>query len=521
MALWNSLRLRFPPSGQANTPYRRRRSVHRQRALLQWAIVLAVGLGLGLVAVAVVVLPRNLAPLVAVAVLAPFVAMMVGQVRRLLLAVVILDIVFQLDTYLFYRESLAELGTLGGLNVSLATLALIGLYVLWMVDALAQKETRQPDWLRSLLLPTPYLALVVLSSLVATDATLSLFEIFLLAQAFLIFVYLVGNVRTREDLLFVVSILFLGLSLESLIMIGLWVRGEGMEIANVLFRVDPDRRVGGTVGSPNEAAAYISLLLTPAFALWMTRAGRLQKFLAALAFMLGGAALILTLSRGGWMAFAISFTLFSVLAWYRGWLSPKIPLALGGGTLLLLLPFWRLILERLFGDDNGSALARLPLARIALRMAREHPWLGVGANNFARVLPPYLTPEFKQEWIYTVHTKYLLVLAETGPAALLAFLAFLVGTLYRGWRAWMRRDRIVSPLALAFAAALLGQMVHMSVDIFNGRAQVQMLWLVAGLLAAMDRLTAQAPEQAPVGGPLAHRSPTRQEMERIFYGTSS
>ena len=39
--------------------------------------------------------------------------------------------------------------------------------------------------------------------------------------------------------------------------------------------------------------------------------------------------------------------------------------------------------------------------------------------------------------------------------------------------------------ALGFTAAILGHMAHMFVDLFNQRWQVQLLWLIAGLITAI------------------------------------
>src|SRR5439155_18314025 len=89
---------------------------------------------------------------------------------------------------------------------------------------------------------------------------------------------------------------------------------------------------------------------------------------------------------------------------------------------------------------------------------------------------------------YTVHNKYLLVWSEAGIGALLAFLWFLGSTLRRGWSLWRRDDPLLSPLALGLTAGIIGQTVHMSVDIFQSRPQIQLLWLVAGLLVAMQNV---------------------------------
>jgi O-antigen ligase len=210
--------------------------------------------------------------------------------------------------------------------------------------------------------------------------------------------------------------------------------------------------------------------------------------LAVFASGLGGVALVLTLSRGGWLAFILSITILGVLAWYRGWLRPIIPLV---GVVVAVLAFFMFqdtLVSRLTGDDEGSTQSRVPLMGIAFRMIQDHPVLGVGTNNYAFVLSEYITPDVSQEWLFVVHNKYLLVLAETGPVGLITYLWFLLATVWRGWQGWKLKDRVLSPLALGFTAAIVSQMVHMNVDIFNGRPQVQMLWLVAGFITAISRM---------------------------------
>lgn len=103
---------------------------------------------------------------------------------------------------------------------------------------------------------------------------------------------------------------------------------------------------------------------------------------------------------------------------------------------------------------------------------------------------PYLTSEFREEFLYAVHNKYLLVLTETGIGGLAAFLAFYIGIVRKGWHCWNFQDRLLSPLALGFAAGIVGHMVHMTVDVFRGRPTLQLVWLIAGLLVAMSRIGA-------------------------------
>lgn len=481
MAFWAATRPRNPITLFAQ----RWASPTARGSASQWVIAGVVGIALGGSVLAVSSLSQRWGILLLLAVLSPFVVMIVGNVRRLLLAVILLDIPFQLDVYLFYQEKAGNLGAVGGLNISVTTLALAALYALWLADLLARVDSPPRAWFRVSLPLISYVAIVTLSVVVARDVNLVIFEVFLLVQSLLLFIYIVGTVRAREDVLFIVTMLLVGLALQSLVMIGLRLIGHSITVANITARIDSGSRVGGTIGTPNSAASYLSLLLAPALSLVLTQVGRGYKLLAVLAFSLGAIALVFTLSRGGWVAFGLSAIILITLAWHRGWLSPSVPLALVAVALLLFLLFQDTIIARLVGDDNGSAYARVPLMQIAFRMIKDYPLLGIGSNNFAATVAQYVTPEFSREWIYTVHNNYLLVWAETGTGALVAFVWFLMATVHRGWQGARLNDRLLSPLALGFTAAIAGHMVHMLVDFFNQRPEVQLLWLIAGLITAM------------------------------------
>jgi hypothetical protein len=101
-------------------------------------------------------------------------------------------------------------------------------------------------------------------------------------------------------------------------------------------------------------------------------------------------------------------------------------------------------------------------------------------------------PEFSRSWIYTVHDKYLLVWAGSGIGALLAFVWFLVATVRRGLLASRSADPVLAAIAIALTGAVIGQMVHMTVELFQSRPQVQLLWVIAGLLVAMTHLDPEA-----------------------------
>jgi O-antigen ligase len=100
----------------------------------------------------------------------------------------------------------------------------------------------------------------------------------------------------------------------------------------------------------------------------------------------------------------------------------------------------------------------------------------------------YVTSELRNGFLYTVHNKYLLVWAEIGPGGLLAYLAFLLGLVRTGRACWNERDGFLSVLALGISVAIVGNMVHQSVDILQDRAMTQLLWLIGSMVIAVHSI---------------------------------
>ncbi len=182
----------------------------------------------------------------------------------------------------------------------------------------------------------------------------------------------------------------------------------------------------------------------------------------------------------------VGLTAVFLAAWRLGWLNSAQRAIVIAVPLVAMLVFWEPVTARLAAFNDDAALARLPLMSLAWDVARDHPLLGVGANNFAVSLEPYLTSDFARVWINVVHNKYLLVLAETGVAGLLTFLWMLAEALRRSVRVARSADAFYAPLAIGLAGGIVANMVHMTADIFNSRPHVQILWLLVAVVLVLD-----------------------------------
>jgi O-antigen ligase len=427
------------------------------------------------------------------ALFAPWALCTHDKIRRLLLAVVALNIVFPAGVHLGDREDAEEFGALPGLSVALTTFALVCLYVPLLLGRRNRSEAAGgPHFGAPLVL---YLAFAAVSLFAARDISLAVFELCLFIELFLLYFYIANEVTSSDEVLFMMRVVMIGLALEGLLMMALAAGVGEFNFLGIKTRVDELEvtgitRIGGTIGSPNDVAAYLQMALALTAGVLLARIRRAWRMLAILALAAGLVGLVLTMSRGAWTGFVVSLVIIGWFGLRGGQISWKIPAVAAALVVVCGVLFSSAISQRLFEEDNGAAHSRVPLMYLAGEMIADNPVIGVGANNFPVAMEPYLAPRYAGEFIYSVHNKYLLVWSETGIGGLLAFLWFLMATVRRGFRCWRNADPVLSPIALGCTAALCGHMFHMNVDVFRGRSIMQFVWLIAALLVVMERLVA-------------------------------
>lgn len=448
-----------------------------------------------------------------VAVVGVFLTLIVGAPQKILIAVIVIDVPLQWDFNIDHNDAAASLGALGGLDVSITTFSLVALLALAFLDLRSRPEDGFAGRVRvgkyAIRFFVAFVLLTALSAVVADDRQLALFEIILLLQTLLLFLYFSRALRSQQDVAFVLSVLVVSVLVEATIMLAQRYAGFDLSVAGLSTATSlgtlGDERIGGTLGSPNAAGSFLALLLVPLLSLLRAPVSALLRRAALVAFLIGTVALILTSSRGAWIAFVLSLGVYLAVALQRGWLGPKVPLAVVTVLFVVLIPLHETISARLEANDRGSAESRVPLMHLAADMIQQNPISGVGANNFVVQIPNYAGSTFSRDWIYTVHNKFLLIAAEAGVPAMIMFTLLLIAIIKLGMSAGKSRDPFVGPIALGITAGVIGQIAPMLVEPFHSRSETQGLALMSAVLIAVARL-AEAPSEPPADKPAEPRS---------------
>lgn len=151
------------------------------------------------------------------------------------------------------------------------------------------------------------------------------------------------------------------------------------------------RRARALYGSPNNLALYLGrfLPLGLAVALWGT--GKARRWLYGLGAAAMAMAIALTFSRGAWLLGVPAGLL--AIAWLRGGRARRAVLV-GGlvGVVALVLVMRTPRMAALADPGQGTGFLRVQLWLSSWEMALDHPWLGIGPDNFLYYYGDYIRP---------------------------------------------------------------------------------------------------------------------------------
>ncbi|OPY67929.1 MAG: O-Antigen ligase [Syntrophorhabdaceae bacterium PtaU1.Bin034] len=379
-------------------------------------------------------------------------------------------------------------GWTNGINIALSDISFIALFVYLVIH---RKELRGTP--SSVVVPVLCFIGACLPSFINSNwLRISFYEVLLITQtAFLYYFVFTYVVETEKDLKTVVLFLILSLLFQSLFAITQYATGWEMDVfrtGRMAEEIIPDEdmvaRAVGTIGRPNSLAVYlVPLLFLTLSMLFFSPWYRRLSFVAVVA---GSIALLLSGSRGGWIAFLFSFVILIVVMLRRRIITLRTVVGLWISGGLLVFAFLPYVMERVSAEGSTvAALSRIPLLKVAWNMIVDHPLVGIGANTFMAQIHKYTTAfEFHYIWLGLVHNQYLLIFAETGIIGLVAFL-WLFRSFFRESYLSSRLDNQLSQvIGLSTALAFLSMAVHMMFDIYSSPLALSMMFIFCGLCSA-------------------------------------
>lgn len=251
-------------------------------------------------------------------------------------------------------------------------------------------------------------------------------------------------------------------------------------------------RLGGPLGDPNYYAQIIVVLLPLAVDRFWNENMWILKVLSAWALLVCSFALIMTFSRGGFLAFIVAFFLMIVRR------PTRIPsILIGVITVIVIFPF----IPSNYYERMSSILNLLPSSRkggytdesfqgrisenlVAWDMFRESPILGVGIGNYNTHYQEYshklgIDPRLEDR---SAHNLYLEIAAEQGLLGLVVFGIMITLTLHQIIKAealfGQLENKNMANLVVAIGVSFV---TYLFSSIFLHDAYSRYLWVLFGL----------------------------------------
>jgi len=183
---------------------------------------------------------------------------------------------------------------------------------------------------------------------------------------------------------------------------------------------------------PNTYAGFLNLILFPTLIFYFIKKQLLNRYLFFVLILYIG--LMTTYSRGGFLAFVISFIVVATVTFAQKLVSKrKLGIAAAGFITVTLIfmniPgagfFDRAITLTNVDDPNQMSSGRLDIWNTAIEGWKLYPIKGAGIESF-QFLSRQLDHRYEKDFWYNAHNDYLQILAELGIIGLALYLSIIV-----------------------------------------------------------------------------------------------
>lgn len=253
-------------------------------------------------------------------------------------------------------------------------------------------------------------------------------------------------------------------------------------------------RIQSTALEPLYFANYLLLPISLLLTLQLKKLSPFSQKVTLILLLLAGLNFVLTVSRGGYIAAAISIVFIAVFT-FRQFLTIKNITMISAVVVLVgLLTVQFLQAEQALDKfithaqnvfSGASYNERVETYELAYRSVLEHPLLGIGMGSFGPYASyhPYAVPG---QGFRIVNNEYLELATENGLLGLAAFVLIIAIVFIRSIKAYqVTTSPYMKAVLLGLCAALLGIMVQYNTFSI---LYIMHVWVTIGLLMAAQQL---------------------------------
>ena len=333
-------------------------------------------------------------------------------------------------------------------------------------------------------------SLILLYSVFSVTPKSSLPVAFIFISYIVLFFVIINTVTSKKAMYLLIFTLLCSSTIESLYGIYQYKIGIATGFNNW---TDPElfpemkTRIFGTLDNPNILAQYLEFIMPLSIGLFWIEKNILKKFmfLGMSGVML--LCLLLTGSRGGWLAFVISMIVFGILKDRR-------ILLLGFAFGLVSINFLPdSIITRIASIANFSESSnsyRIFLWGASFEIVKDF-WMsgvGIGVDAFQKIYTSF----YIREGVFAFHTHnlYLQILIESGIFGFITFLGIIFMSFRHGLITLINStDELTKTVLAALIAGLTGFLFHgITENSFYNFKILYLFWFMLGLIMTIREM---------------------------------
>ncbi len=327
-----------------------------------------------------------------------------------------------------------------------------GLILICSIFSLPKENRNKPTVWFSMFI---FFVTLILSTFVSYDRLDSIRFLLFFISAFLLCmgIYLYAYNKERLEKL----ILYIAVAVFITALIAFVQRALGIEVDVSLTDVELNKGMPGraysTFGNPNNYAEFLVLFLPLVYAYILTRKKTSTRIVFLAMALISTGALILTYSRSGWIAFALSALIYVAL-YNKKYLPLLILLVVLGIPLLPQSVMNRILTIGNLKDSSSSYRFDIWTGCIYLLKDFWFTGVGLGSGGFMSIFPSFAIG--KTSLAPHSHMQFMEMFIELGFLGFIAYVCFTFSMMQKSFMASSDKNPLLKNLAIASSAAMSG-----------------------------------------------------------------
>jgi len=316
------------------------------------------------------------------------------------------------------------------------------------------------------------LVLCILSSVFSVNKYTSIWSSILLLNYILIFYLTIHTFGNQDHLKHLICLIIYIAACLSIFGLVKKFNSNAFPWLNYFYVKPNPNIVSSTYVNPNHFAGYLTMSILLAIGFLLTGAKKVKIVLLIFFILILLIALILSLSRGGWLSLFFGSVFMLLVLFKDQYVNRKtiVFIALTGFILLAFIiltnrPVVKEILSIKNTAENINFDERVHVWQKILDMIYDHPALGTGPGTFALIFTHYQPPGIAARY-FMAHNDYLHFISEVGVPLIIVMIWMIIALFVKGFKKLNNAGRMVRGVTIGAMSGIIS-LLFFSIFDFN------------------------------------------------------